>query len=196
MVYSRNIGTKAFFSAALVSLAGPAIAQETQSTQPPPPAAAQTPPCDTAEHKQFNFWLGTWNVTSAGRDAPTATNILTSEHLGCVVRENYATQSGYTGMSMSFYDAARKVWHQTWMGGDGGALFIEGGLNDKGEMVLGDKGMAHKAEGAPISRVTWTPNADGSVRQHWESSQDDGKTWTTVFDGLYTKKTEAKEEGR
>ena len=34
-------------------------------------------------------------------------------------------------------------------------------------------------------RITWTPNADGSVRQHWETSTDDGKTWKTSFDGLY-----------
>jgi hypothetical protein len=27
----------------------------------------------------------------------------------------------------------------------------------------------------------------GKVRQHWESSADDGKTWTTAFDGLYAK---------
>jgi hypothetical protein len=26
----------------------------------------------------------------------------------------------------------------------------------------------------------------GKVRQHWESSQDAGRTWKTVFDGLYT----------
>ncbi|WP_164116379.1 hypothetical protein [Sphingorhabdus sp. Alg239-R122] len=195
MAYSQNIRAKACIAAALFSLACPAIAQETQNT-PPPPAPAQTPPCDTPEHKQFNFWLGTWDVTPAGRDAPSATNILTSEHLGCVVSEDYTTKGGYTGMSMSFYDAARKVWHQTWIGRDGGALFIEGGLNDKGEMVLGDKGMAHKAKDAPISRVTWTPNADGSVRQHWQSSQDDGTTWTTVFDGLYTKKMDTKAKTR
>jgi hypothetical protein len=34
-------------------------------------------------------------------------------------------------------------------------------------------------------RITWTPNPDGSVRQHWEASTDAGKTWTTSFDGLY-----------
>lgn len=32
-------------------------------------------------------------------------------------------------------------------------------------------------------RITWTPNADGTVRQHWEQSTDGGKTWTTAFDG-------------
>jgi hypothetical protein len=40
---------------------------------------------------------------------------------------------------------------------------------------------------APADRVTWTPNADGSVRQLWEKSADGGATWTTAFDGLYTR---------
>ncbi len=41
--------------------------------------------------------------------------------------------------------------------------------------------------------ITWTPNADGSVRQHWETSED-GKTWKTAFDGLYTPRKEGKKE--
>lgn len=88
-------------------------------------------------------------------------------------------------MSMSFYDAAREKWHQTWMGKDGSALFIEGGLNDQGEMVLSDRNAPYYERGAAINRITWTPRADGSVRQHWQTSSDDGASWTTVFDGLH-----------
>ena len=36
-------------------------------------------------------------------------------------------------------------------------------------------------------RGTWTPNPDGSVRQHFEISADDGATWTTWFDGKYVR---------
>jgi hypothetical protein len=28
---------------------------------------------------------------------------------------------------------------------------------------------------------------DGHVRQHWETSNDAGKTWTTAFDDFYSK---------
>lgn len=43
--------------------------------------------------------------------------------------------------------------------------------------------------GAQVTRhrITWTPNADGSVRQFWESADDKGR-WNTAFDGLYTRK--------
>ena len=106
---------------ASLSLASPspAFAQTTTPTSRPPA-------CATADHRAFDFWIGTWDVTAAGRDEPTAVNKITREHGGCVLREDYATKGGYTGMSISFYDAARKIWHQTWMGLDGGALFIEG----------------------------------------------------------------------
>jgi len=36
-------------------------------------------------------------------------------------------------------------------------------------------------------RITWTPNASGSVRQHWESTDTKGE-WSTTFDGLYMRK--------
>jgi len=127
-------------------------------------------------------------VTAKGQSAPTAINKITMQHRGCVIREEYATKGGYSGMSMSFYDRNQKKWHQTWMGMDGGALFIEGGLNAAGAMVLSNKNTPYYVEGTPINRVTWTPNEDGSVRQHWQASQDGGKTWSDVFDGLYVRR--------
>ncbi len=151
--------------------------------------AKPAPACATDAHRAFDFWIGTWNVTAAGQDQPSAVNRISREHAGCVLREDYATKGGYTGMSMSFYDAARDRWHQTWMGVDGSALFIEGGLNDRGEMVLSNRNTPYYQQGTPINRITWIPNADGSVRQHWQGSKDSGKTWSTVFDGLYVRQT-------
>jgi hypothetical protein len=43
------------------------------------------------------------------------------------------------------------------------------------------------APGGPATknRITWSPEAEGRVRQHWETSADGGKTYTTAFDGMY-----------
>ena len=38
-----------------------------------------------------------------------------------------------------------------------------------------------------IDRITWTPDSDDSVRQHWQQSTDRGQTWVSVFDGRYTR---------
>ncbi|MEX1999309.1 MAG: hypothetical protein WD934_06445 [Gemmatimonadales bacterium] len=37
------------------------------------PLAAQQPaaPCTTPEHRQFEFWIGTWDVFANGRQAGT-----------------------------------------------------------------------------------------------------------------------------
>jgi hypothetical protein len=155
-----------------------------------PASSSPTPPlaCASSAHQAFDFWLGVWEVTASGQDKPSAINKISRGHGGCVIREDYRTTGGYTGMSMSFYDMKRKTWHQTWMGADGGALYIEGGLNESGAMVLSNRNTPYYTEGSPVNRVTWTPNEDGSVRQHWQSSKDSGKTWATVFDGLYVKR--------
>lgn len=159
-----------------------------QAQQVATPAAKSPPPaCATEDHRAFDFWIGSWDVTAAGQDQPSAVNRISREHAGCVVREDYRIRGGYTGMSMSFYDAQQKKWHQTWMGVDGTALFIEGGLNDQGEMVLSNRNTPYYQEGTAINRITWTPNSDGSVRQHWQASSDDGASWSTVFDGLYVR---------
>lgn len=139
-------------------------------------------PCNTPEFRQFDFWIGEWNVESIAAPGKISRNRITRINGGCTLLEEYATPIGYEGTSLNFYDAARKVWHQTWIDNQGGALFLEGGLQGD-EMV-----MATTTDARAISRITWTPLEDGRVRQHWQSTADGGKTWATVFDGYYSKR--------
>ncbi len=55
-----------------------------------------------------------------------------------------------------------------------------------GSMVLSGSRPAANG-GTALHRISWTPNEDGSVRQLWETSLDDGSSWTVLFDGLYVK---------
>jgi len=146
--------------------------------------AAAAGACDANEHRQFDFWLGEWNVrTPDGKLA--GTNSISAGYGGCVLHERYTTGRGYSGESLNLYDASRKVWHQTWVDTSGTLLLLQGGLRGS-SMVL--EGQDAPAEGVIVKhRITWTPNADGSVRQHWESTDKKGQ-WTTAFDGNYTRK--------
>jgi len=146
--------------------------------------AAAAGACEGAEHRQFDFWLGDWNVyTPDGKLA--GINSIVREYGGCVLHERYSTNHGYSGESLNVYDASRKVWHQTWVDSTGTLLLLEGGLRGV-SMVL--EGQTVGAEGQITKhRITWTPNADGSVRQHWESTDGKGE-WGTAFDGKYTRK--------
>jgi hypothetical protein len=42
--------------------------------------------------------------------------------------------------------------------------------------------------GTQLQRIRWTPQADGSVIQQWDTSDDDGRSWTTSFRGVYRRK--------
>lgn len=145
--------------------------------------ASAEPPCAGPEHRQFDFWLGTWQVhTPDGKLA--GSNRITREYGGCVLHERYQTPAGFSGESLNVYDAGRKRWHQTWVDNSGTLLLLEGGLRD-GTMVL--EGETTGTDGTVTRhRISWTPNADGSVRQHWESTDAAG-AWTTTFDGTYTR---------
>jgi hypothetical protein len=147
-------------------------------------AATPPAPCTSAEHRQFDFWIGEWRVKTP--DGTVAgINRITNEYGGCVLHEHYATGRGYSGESLNVYDAARKVWHQTWVDDSGLLLTLEGHWNGK-SMVL--EGLAPDAKGIMTKqRISWTPGADGSVRQLWETADEKG-AWTVAFDGNYTKK--------
>ena len=146
-------------------------------------ADAAAPACSSPEHRQFDFWVGDWRVqTPDGKVA--GTNHITLEYGGCVLHEHYVTGKGYSGESLNIYDASRKVWHQSWVDSDGLLLILEGRWNGK-SLVL--EGKAPDVKGEIVrQRITWTPKADGSVRQLWESADAKG-AWSVVFDGQYTK---------
>jgi hypothetical protein len=140
-------------------------------------------PCGATEFHQFDFWLGDWQVRRPDGTV-TGINRIDQEYGGCVVHEHYATGRGYSGESLNIYDAARKVWHQTWVDSAGLLLILEGHLVGR-NMVL--EGATRQPDGSlQKQRITWSPNADGSVRQLWESTDAKGQ-WAVAFDGRYTK---------
>jgi hypothetical protein len=147
-------------------------------------SAMAASPCEASAHRAFDFWLGEWQVhTPDGKLA--GVNRISSEYNGCVLHERYDTNRGYSGESLNSYDAGRRVWHQTWVDTAGTLLVLEGGLRN-GSMVLEGQTTAIDAQ-VTKHRITWTPNANGSVRQLWESTDAKGQ-WSVAFDGMYTRK--------
>lgn len=140
------------------------------------------------EARQFDFWLGEWEVTSPdGKFQGTSKIELIANGRGLL--ENWTgdpATGNSTGKSLNAWNAEKKQWQQFWIGSGGLVLELTGGLDAKGSMVL--TGARASSEGRVLERITWTPNADGTVRQLWEQSKDGGKTWVIEFDGRYTKK--------
>jgi hypothetical protein len=151
------------------------------------------PTCGSPEHRQFDFWLGEWDVYSGSQLA--GTNSITSEHDGCVIAEHWVGTSGLTGSSLNVYDAATRRWHQTWVDSSGSLLLLNGRFAD-GAMRLASDAVSDAHDTDPgsdarrgtLDRITWTPNADGTLRQLWEQSTDGGRSWTIAFDGVYRRR--------
>lgn len=140
--------------------------------------------CIEPRHRQFDFWIGVWNVTTP--DGKLAgTNTITSVLGGCALHETWVGVSGVRGSSYSIFDQSTELWHQTWVDSDGTLLLLDGTFRD-GSMRL--SGKQRTAEGEALQRVSWTPLEGGRIRQHWEQSTDGGTVWTTVFDGFYGRK--------
>ncbi len=152
------------------------------------PAEAQErqQPCSSEEARQFDFWVGEWEVQQPA-GTPVGANTIRKILNGCVLHESYTTPSGYAGESFNIYDASRKVWHQSWVDVGGLLLTLEGGFRD-GAMVL--EGETQGPNGPVVQRITWRM-VDGDpdrVSQLWETSQDGGKEWSIAFNGLYLRK--------
>jgi hypothetical protein len=138
--------------------------------------------CTDEAYRQFDYWLGRWTVTGP-QGTQVGTNHIIRVSDGCAVLEQWRDARGVRGTSISFYDAAKRQWEQHWMGGQGGALHLVGGLHE-GNIRL--EGKRTGPNGPIMDRVTWIRMEGGKVRQFWETSGDEGKTWTTSFDGVYS----------
>lgn len=147
--------------------------------------AQQSTPCTAAQHRQFDFWIGTWDITDP-RGQRIGINRIERILNGCVLYESWEGAAGSRGHSFSAWDPGDNKWHQTWVDNEGTVLMISGGIVN-GEMVM--EGERRLPDGTrQLERITWTPNADGTLRQFWQSSRDQGMRWTVVFDGLYQKR--------
>ena len=140
-------------------------------------AAPATPPCADPEFHRLDFWVGKWDVYPTGKDKLVAHSLIEKVY-GCGVRENWMPLSNQPGGSLSVYVPGEKRWEQFWIDSGGSRAFFTGGWDGKALVISGKWG-------GPIVRMTYSKNADGSVRQFGEQSTDEVKTWAPNFDFTY-----------
>ncbi len=156
-----------------------------QTATPTPPSSPPSPCKTRPEHRQFDFWVGEWDVLNPrGQQAGTSSVQLI---LGdCVIFENWTGTRGANGKSFNVYNAAKGKWQQTWVDNFGSILELFGEYKDGAMRLTGEtKGTDGRVT---LSRLTFTRLDGGRVRQLWEQSTDGGKTWTVAFDGTYVRK--------
>ena len=150
----------------------------------PATAAAVPPACRAGEYRQFDFWVGDWEVRDP-QGRVVGHNRIAPVIAGCALREEWTSADGKNvGTSLNAYNQTDQRWHQSWVDNAGTRLDLVGGLR-AGAMVLEQRQTGASAR--DVERITWTPLPAGRVRQHWQSSKDGGRTWTTAFDGTYVR---------
>lgn len=170
----------AAFSLAFVTL--PLLGQAT--SQP------TTTPCAAQQQKQFDFWVGEWDLTWPGEkpgEVGRGTNSIKRIMDGCIVQENFSGGESMhlRGTSVSVFDTHSGRWKQTWVDNEGGYLDFIGDFKD-GEMILQRETIR---DGAKIlQRMVWKNISPTEMDWSWEASRDGGKTWQVNWPIHYKRK--------
>jgi hypothetical protein len=141
-------------------------------------------PCEGLEEAaDFDFWIGRWEVRSPD-GTPIGKNTITKRDGGCSIEEHWEGAGGASGTSLSFFLPSRGEWRQVWTG-SGGTLFdmtgklVDGVMRMEGQIEYVD------TRNVVAFRGSWTPSADGRVRQRLEEFDLGAQAWVVWFDGFY-----------
>jgi hypothetical protein len=144
-------------------------------------------PCDDAQFRQFDFWLGDWDVASAGDNIHRGSSHVSKEMNGCVVWENWTSAgSPYFGKSYNTWNPNLKRWEQYWVDTAAGVMFFHGALKDN-IMDYWTDDVPQTTGGTLQRHLQFFHLSPDKVRQFSQGSTDGGKTWHTEYDFIYTR---------
>jgi cyclase len=181
-VARAQLDTIAHLSAARASSRWPAVLEAFDTV---------TRPCmHDARFREFDFWVGDWDVRATGTPAvgPAARNTVTLDDDGCVVTEHWVAPGGSTGQSFNIFDRSIGRWRQTWVDNSGGQHDYRGGLEGGNMVYAGDTPAPNGQLGRIPTRLTFFHLGPDSVRQYSETSADGGKSWRVAYDLMYVRR--------
>ncbi len=168
---------------------------DSEAPTPAPSASASPRPCDLPEGKQFDFWVGNWDLTWPAGQGGTpkgemgkGTNSIQKILGECIVQEHFEDSSThYKGMSVSVYSPHFHEWRQTWVDTQGNYLPFSGTFHD-GVMELRSP-MRQKSDGTSVmTRMVFKNIKPDSFDWDYQVSKDGGKTWADNWNIHYTRR--------
>ncbi len=148
----------------------------------------QKPCTHNPEHRQFDFWVGDWDVVRT-EDGSAAGRSHIERVIGdCVIWENWTSlgNTEYSGKSYNTYNPNLKRWEQFWVDSDGGMIHFYVGLKDNVMDFYTDD--VPQPDGSKLKRHLQFFNlGSNEVRQFSRGSKDDGNTWTVEYDLTYNR---------
>ena len=187
---------------ALVAALGACRAPSRQTTGSPKTqsgAALLSSVCAGPEYRQFDFWIGEWDLRirtrkalgSAEWDEAAGTQRVETILSGCAIAEHFRGDgpgAPWAGESYSAWQPALHKWRQTWVDDQGGFLAFVGSV-DEGVMTLrGEPTTTPK--GATIHmRMVFLDVTPSALRWEWQRSVDDGASWDAQMIIHYRRRT-------
>jgi hypothetical protein len=142
-------------------------------------------PCfNNQQAREFDFWIGEWNVYVTGTTAYAGHSIVQKISGGCALLENW-NSSMSEGKSLNFIDDSTGKWKQVWVGSypNGKQDFVNGVYHDSAmrfTFTTRDvQGIINQG------KFTFFNEGVNQVRQLSETSADNGKTWNVNYDFTY-----------
>lgn len=144
-------------------------------------------PCDDPEFKQFDFWLGDWDVASAADGVHRGDSHISKEMGGCVVWENWTSAGNpYFGKSYNTWNPNLKRWEQYWVDTSAGVMFFHGEFKNN-IMDYWTDDVPQTSGGTLLRHLQFFNLGPEKVRQFSQGSKDGGKSWYTEYDFIYTR---------
>ena len=149
-------------------------------------------PCSDSLHRQFDFWLGEWEVYGLnGQKAGDSKISLILD--SCIVLEEWTSANlfrglRYAGKSFNTYNRRTGQWQQTWVDNVGGSTEFLKGAFSEGKMVFQTHPYQHSRDTVATRKLSFYSLNPDTVRQHGEISKDGGLSWKTEYDLQYRRK--------
>jgi len=157
----------------------------------PPEASNPAPrPCDTPQHRQFDYWVGDWQVF----DASNNNQLVAVDHIekhseGCIIQQNltfitdlYRREGvGYrlAGIGVNRFDGER--WLQLWADNQWGAIALRGAPDEHGSLVFTS---IVPSRGRDL-KIIYEKHADGTVRNLEYVAPTGTQKWEKYGDLIY-----------
>ena len=138
--------------------------------------------CSTTEDRQFDFWVGEWDVMGTGHRALVAESTITLADEDCIVLENWRPFSSGPAHSISVYDHANHHWRQYYAGAGVAPTEYTGALDAAGVLRFDIDGAS------PRKRMNYQRIDANTVRQWGEQYDDSARVWTTTWDLTYRRR--------
>lgn len=154
--------------------------------------SAQTVGCSSQVYRQFDFWVGDWEVYGVkGKKAGESRISIILD--SCIILEEWTSVAApgtvpYSGKSFNTYNATTNQWQQTWVDNSGGSTEYLNGKYENNALVFLTNPIPLKKDTMAIRRLTFFNLSPVKVRQVGEISKDNSATWSTEYDLEYRRK--------